>query len=139
MNREHLFKGRNVENGDWVEGGYVSKIDANQYRAIVRHYIIDEETSEFIEVYKDSVCEYTGFKDESKTKIWENDYISFMDKTSDGKTFVNEALVIFHNGMWMLDEFEIRDSYVRTQMLTDPTSFSKIWENCYKLCNKVSR
>ncbi len=76
--REILFRGKGLDNGEWVEGHYV--------RCRGRHYILpvydsdhgfDERYSEWIEVVPETVCQYTGMDDRSGRKIFERDIFKY--------------------------------------------------------------
>ncbi len=89
MSRKILFKGKRVDNGEWVEGYYVligschriytgeidiNKSFENQYGLYIpekANYLIDPKT----------ICQYTGLTDNNKKKIWENDIV----KTNSGR------------------------------------------------------
>lgn len=71
MSREILFKAKRAYNGEWVEG------DLIQDRMEERFAISND--SGLFEVTRDSICQYTGFSDEEKNKIFEGDIVGFLD------------------------------------------------------------
>lgn len=80
MTREILFRGKRVDNGEWVEGFYACVLDT--------HYIItgrfDSLTNGIInsEAYKvdpSTVGQFTGLTDRNGVKIFEGDIVRYGD------------------------------------------------------------
>lgn len=79
MAREILFKAKRKDNGEWVEGYYLTKYDET-YGEIERkrQYIYRTRSSrnwEYAEIDENTLCQFTGLTDCNGNKIWENDVV----------------------------------------------------------------
>ena len=69
--REILFRGKRIDNGEWLEGDLIHAPDG---RAAI------STVDDLLEVQHETVCQYTGLTDKGSRKIWENDIIRYNKK-----------------------------------------------------------
>lgn len=77
MENRFLFRGKRIDNGEWVEGYYVKGLDMHDKEV---HMIFEPgtifyssgETDGWVEVEASTICQCTGIKDKNGNLIFEN-------------------------------------------------------------------
>lgn len=78
--REILFRGKRIDNGEWVEGNLV--IDESSEHNIVRNY--GAESYSWDEVNPETIGQYTGLTDKNGTKIFTEDIVKYENNLENG-------------------------------------------------------
>lgn len=94
MLRDIRFKAKRLDNKEWVKGYF--------YAECGNAYIIEDRQEESMlnrnqahQVDHDTLCQFTGMKDEDGKEIWEHDIL---------KNYPMENEVVFKNGSFMIIE-----------------------------------
>lgn len=111
MQREIKFRGKRVDNGEWVCGSYHFSADGKYHYILAREKFVDVEPhfcylheKEVWQVIPESVGQFTGLKNSLGKEIWEGDIIHCLKK---GMQFGAVEQVEFKRGCFILRHRDI--------------------------------
>ena len=103
MEDRYLFKGKRVDNGEWVIGNLITNVFFRLGQSIP--YILCPDKAEYdcfedftegngiFEVRPDTICRCTGLNDKNGNLIWKNDIVN---------TQCGKAIVVWDKAEWRI-------------------------------------
>lgn len=96
MSREIKFRGKRLDNGEWVYGCLT------RYSKHMSYIIVNLVENEVYEVSTETIGQYTGLKDKNGVEIYEGSIVRFYPYGSE-----RIGLVEFLNGGWKFGGFDL--------------------------------
>lgn len=130
MKREILFRGKRIDNGEWVYGYFYEECGAT--------YIIEDRQKETMlnrntpnVIIPETIGQFTGFTDKKGVKIFEGDIgVRYLDKGmsyTDGKTWRDYWLIEWYKGGFITTISADYSIYLKKMIVVSskPNEFSK--------------
>ena len=103
--REILFRGKRIDNGEWVEG-YVYRFPPI---CRIRHWLPIFEKYGDAEVNPSTVSQYTGMKDWNGKKVFEDDFVR-VDGSLKRALDITDGVVRYGRGGFYVSDFDLLNS-----------------------------
>lgn len=100
METRYLFKGKRIDNGEWMIGNLI-RTDEGVY--IIQNYVPQYLIKDY-EVIPSTICQCTGLKDKNGKLIWENDIVFVSDADGcSGQMDTGVGKISFIEGLWYIE------------------------------------
>lgn len=138
MKDRYLFRAKELDNGEWVQGNYVKGLD--EFVNCEEAHIIFESNAMFYssgeidgwyKVDPSTICQCTGLKDIHGNLIWENDIIHkqfYTDYDAYANSEAYNGRIQYEDGGWSV-EITKSDGSVCVSPIIEMIAYSKDIEN----------
>lgn len=121
MNREIKFRGKRIDNGEWVYGDLLQPTEICDIYEIANCESIDGTR---YEVIPETIGQYTGLHDKNEKKIYEEDIVKIT-----GSKEIDIGKVIYEYNGFIVDVMNMDRFYGRVHLLE---KFTEVIGNIYE-------
>jgi uncharacterized phage protein (TIGR01671 family) len=121
MERQIKFRGKRIDDGEWIYG-YLADVQEQYGYATINSYFDDKdghwETCDYVDV--NTVGQYTGYNDDEGQEIFEGDLIRYQYEDSDSYTGWHGLREVTDEVVFEYGSFRLKNTY--------PFNIDSLWD-----------
>lgn len=108
MNREIKFRGKRIDNGEWISGSYWNvELDLNHKHLILPPHVVDKDTLADYEVNPKTIRQFTGLKDKNGVEIYEKNIVKLLGKLYEVIFTLGKFVFAYDGGIIINPNYEL--------------------------------